>query len=59
MTNHAVCRPCWRKDHSDGRPPVTLLDGEIEFCCRCGALTAAGIFVRGAREEYPCCGCDD
>lgn len=43
----ALCENCWIKDNPD-RPPVVMNPefADLETCCKCGAGTYSGIYVR-------------
>lgn len=49
-----VCDPCFRQGQP-GREPGRLSEfaREVETCCRCGAETAEGIYVRVDPETVP------
>lgn len=49
-----LCDDCWDVDHPDHAAPRTKL-GRAEQCCKCGAGTNNGIYVRvdPSTVEYP------
>lgn len=42
---HALCAQCWAEENG-GRIPVVMRNAEAEVCCRCGANTRSGIYIR-------------
>lgn len=48
-----ICMPCWLRTHS--RHPVRVTGDHSRVCCRCGAATTAGIYIRidPASVPYP------
>jgi hypothetical protein len=52
----ALCENCWLRDNP-GREPVAIKPefAELERCCKCGADTFSGIYVRvdPATVPYP------
>lgn len=40
-----ICDDCWDRDHAD-RPSPRLGGGFAEQCCKCGAGTNSGIYIR-------------
>ena len=52
--NHPLCEECWADQHPERRP-VRVKEGyrDIEACCRCGAATYSGIYVRADPAMMP------
>lgn len=40
-----MCMPCWVRDNG-ARQPHAMRNAEAERCCKCGAPTQSGIYVR-------------
>jgi hypothetical protein len=53
---HALCETCWNIANPE-RPYLikSPLHALTEVCCRCGAETRDGIYVRGAPTDMPHC----
>lgn len=60
--NHPICEACWVEEnttfHPDGslsiRTPVLLHTPHVEHCCRCGAHTIIGLYVRRPADGLLC-----
>lgn len=52
--NHTLCEDCWNL-RGQGEA-IRMHEAAAEPCCRCGALSAAGIYVRDEPTAYPCNG---
>lgn len=51
---HSVCDDCYGV-LEPGRQPTRLIEAVLEFCCRCGDLTASGIYYRADPLEMHHC----
>lgn len=47
-----VCMDCWRAENP-GRDPVLMVTVEPERCCKCGADSLAGIYIRIDPKTVP------
>lgn len=55
---HPICLRCWYALHP-ARKPVRISGLQLENCCRCGTLTAHGIYFRADPAELHCGGVHD
>lgn len=50
---HLVCEWCWG-EMSPGRRASRLVDPDPGLCCRCGAHTTSGIYLRAHPQTMMC-----
>jgi hypothetical protein len=51
---HTLCDDCWDLLER-GRDVVRIKSPPIELCCRCGAVTTAGIYYRQEPKTFDYC----
>lgn len=49
---HTLCEECWDFLEPQRKTPVRIKHPQLETCCRCGAVTIAGIYYRAQAMDY-------
>lgn len=52
--NHATCHGCYAEEYP-GQVPVRIRLAPQDTCCRCGAPTSSGIYVRREPASFAYC----